>query len=117
MIKLIASDMDGTMLRDDKYLNPEIFPVIKQLYQKGILFAPASARHISSLERLFAPVMEEIYLIAENGACVWHGGKDIICDPMDKDLVLGIVKACKEIPGVGILAEARDCLLYTSENT
>ena len=36
MIKLIATDMDGTLLRDDKSFDEEIFYIIEELYKKGI---------------------------------------------------------------------------------
>ena len=57
MIKLVASDIDGTLLPEgtDK-INPEIFEVILKLKEKGILFAAASGRHYCSISRLFEPV-------------------------------------------------------------
>ena len=43
MVKLIASDIDGTLVPDgsDK-INPEIFDVIRKLKSQGIYFAAAS---------------------------------------------------------------------------
>ena len=46
MIKLIASDIDGTLLPEGTaQINPEIFQVIRKLKEKEILFAAASGRH------------------------------------------------------------------------
>ena len=43
MIKLIASDIDGTLVHDGTHeLNPELCDVILQLKEKGIQFAAAS---------------------------------------------------------------------------
>ena len=40
MIKLIASDIDGTLVHDGTHeLNPELCDVILQLKEKGIQFA------------------------------------------------------------------------------
>ena len=45
MIKLIASDIDGTLVHDGTHeLNPELCDVILQLKEKGIQFAAASGR-------------------------------------------------------------------------
>ena len=45
MIKLIASDIDGTLVLDGtNKLNPEIFEVVLKLKEKGIQFAAASGR-------------------------------------------------------------------------
>ena len=56
MIKLIASDIDGTLLPyGQKELNPRLFPLIERLWARGVLFCPASGRQYHSLRRLFAP--------------------------------------------------------------
>ena len=48
MIKLIASDIDGTLVHDGTHeLNPELCDVILQLKEKGIQFAAASGRPVS----------------------------------------------------------------------
>ena len=45
MIKLIASDLDGTLLKNGaQELPPDIFPIIRELRQKGIRFVAASGR-------------------------------------------------------------------------
>ena len=45
MIKLIACDMDGTLLDSQKRLPPELPEVIAQLREKGVIFCVASGRH------------------------------------------------------------------------
>ncbi|MBQ9943465.1 MAG: HAD-IIB family hydrolase [Clostridia bacterium] len=78
MIRLIASDLDGTLLQKDGTLPPETFSVIRQLKEKNILFCAASGRQYANLRRLFAPVAEEMCFIAENGSCVaTHNGQTV----------------------------------------
>ena len=77
MIKLIATDLDGTLLNREKKLPDDIFDVIDALDKKGILFAAASGRQMASLERLFAPVREKMIFIAENGAYVKYKDEEI----------------------------------------
>ena len=56
MIRLIASDIDGTLLHNGAAeIDPVIFEEIHRLKQKDILFCPASGRQYHSLRRLFAP--------------------------------------------------------------
>ena len=75
MIRLIASDIDGTLLQgEESTLRPELFEEIRRLREKGILFCPASGRQYSSLRRLFAPVADEIPFLCENGAVVYGPG-------------------------------------------
>ena len=48
-IKFIATDMDGTLLNDDKALPADFYAVFNQLDAKNILFAAASGRQYQSL--------------------------------------------------------------------
>ena len=59
MVKLIASDLDGTILRNGaQSVEPSTIKAIEQLVNKGMYFAPASGRQIVSLKRLFAPFLK-----------------------------------------------------------
>lgn len=75
MIRLIASDIDGTLLPYGETEIPgEIFDEIHRLWGKGILFCPASGRQYTSLRRLFAPVADRVPFLCENGAVVYGPG-------------------------------------------
>ena len=63
MIKLIASDLDGTLLKEGTMdINPEIYDIIRKLKAKGIVFAAVSGRVYDSIERVFAPVKDGLQL-------------------------------------------------------
>ena len=50
MIRLIATDIDGTLVEDGTAsINPEIYDIILKLREKGIQFAAASGRHWYSI--------------------------------------------------------------------
>ena len=63
MIRLIASDLDGTLLGKDKKVPEEMFSLIGELKKKGILFAASSGRQYANIRRLFEPVKDEIAYI------------------------------------------------------
>ena len=46
MIKLIASDMDGTLLNDKNEIHEEFYKVFQELKNKNIIFAAASGKTI-----------------------------------------------------------------------
>lgn len=52
-IKLIATDMDGTLLDSKGRLNPEFFSVFEGLKDKGIMYVAASGRQYYNLLKLF----------------------------------------------------------------
>ena len=55
MIKLIATDIDGTLLKDGTLmLDPEYMTVIEKLIAKGIRFVACSGRQFISERKLFA---------------------------------------------------------------
>lgn len=75
MIKLIASDIDGTLLPyGEKEIPEKLFPLIHRLREKSILFCPASGRQYHSLRQLFAPAADELCFLCENGAAVFGVG-------------------------------------------
>ena len=71
MIKLIASDLDGTLVPEETSArDPELFACIRELKKNGILFAAASGRQYASILKVFEPLRDEIIFIADNGAYV-----------------------------------------------
>ena len=65
MIKLVASDVDGTLLPEGSSdMNPELYDVIRRLKEKGIVFAAASGRQMNSVRRVFRPVLDDVYFIS-----------------------------------------------------
>lgn len=74
-IQLVACDIDGTLLHDDETcIHPEVLIEIDRLHKKGIYFCPTSGRQYNSLKHLFAPVVNDIYFICENGAILYKAG-------------------------------------------
>lgn len=74
MIRLIASDIDGTLIRDSTPdIYPEMVQAIRKLKDKGILFCAASGRQYQSVRNVFRDVADDIAYIAENGAHIKIG--------------------------------------------
>lgn len=100
MIKLIASDLDGTLLKEGAQdLNPDFFDIIRKLKEKGILFTAASGRRLYNLRLLFEPVKEDICYIAENGSLCICDSKVISKGLIEHNLGLRIFRAVKEYGG------------------
>lgn len=75
MIKLIASDMDGTLLDEHSKVPPETFELIEALREKGVHFAVSSGRRYDRLCTFFEPVRDHMDFVASNGAQVYADGK------------------------------------------
>lgn len=98
-IKLIASDLDGTLLLDfAQKCNDELFPLVEQLTERGIYFVAASGRQYLNLRKLFAPVRERIMYLCENGALVMHMDRVLVKNQFEDGLALDICHTVMERP-------------------
>ena len=78
MIKLVATDMDGTFLDGNGCFDMDRLKSLLTSYkEKGIYFAVASGRGFLSIEKLFADVRDDIIFIAE--MAVWSNIKVRTC--------------------------------------
>ncbi len=112
MIRLIATDMDNTLVYPDKQLPLGIFPLIRRLARHGIVFAPASARHYNNLFRMFEPAGEPMAYICDNGAYGEYQGKAFVREALGPEQVDRIVRVCESIPGVSLSLCARNAMYY-----
>ena len=104
MIRLIASDLDGTLLKNGAQVLPqEMFELIPALKEKGIHFVAASGRQYANIRRLFAPLQDEISYIAENGSLCMHDGKMIASGQIDRDLANEIILETRCQPDCSLL--------------
>ncbi|HHV31323.1 HAD family hydrolase [Caproiciproducens sp. LBM24188] len=102
MIRLIASDMDGSLLNDEKKIPPEFFEVLPRLHEKGIRFFVASGRSYCTLKDNFAAVADQIGYICDNGANVYY--QDVCrVKLLPGELLKPLLLACEELPGIQIL--------------
>lgn len=108
MIKFVASDLDGTILRNGaQSVDEATFECVRQLLDKGILFAPASGRQITSLKRLFEPVSDELIYIAENGALIEYKGETIGKTAMDRKLAMEVIEDVLNQPNCEVLVSGQ----------
>lgn len=74
-IRVIVSDIDGTLMTDKGVIPPEIHDVLDSLLPMGVKFVVASGRQINNLHALFGPHAEDLFYIAQNGAIIAQGGQ------------------------------------------
>jgi len=86
-IRLVAADMDGTLLNSAKKLPENFLPVFRQLKEKGILFAAASGRQFYNIQNQFTAIQNELIFIAENGSYVVYQNQELLVQALDKGTV------------------------------
>ncbi|MEB3753535.1 Cof-type HAD-IIB family hydrolase [Acinetobacter sp. MD2(2019)] len=87
-VKIIAVDMDGTFLNNDKKYNKTRFlQQYQQLKQRGIHFVVASGNQYATLQHYFPEIKDEIAFVAENGAYVIDANQEVAFAHFPKKLV------------------------------
>ena len=100
MIKLIFSDMDGTLLTSENKLPAGFDEMMAELKRRGVIFCPASGRQYFSLLKSFEKYADEFLFLAENGTLVMHREIEIFSCPIDRkavDRILEVTEPLKNI--------------------
>ena len=113
--KLAIFDLDGTLLPPTKIMPAQVFPYINKLKDMGVTFAPASGRQLPNIKKMFAPVLDKIAIIAENGGLAWADGKIIFCDPTPAEGVKYALDIIAEHEGLYPLLSCADCAYYADD--
>jgi Cof subfamily protein (haloacid dehalogenase superfamily) len=92
MYKIVASDLDGTLLTSDHQILPFSQQVLKQLHQQGIAFVFATGRHHIDVGYIREKLGIPAYMITSNGARVHNCENEIIFKQnLDRDIVAEVV--------------------------
>lgn len=97
-IRLIATDMDGTLLNSKHELNDSFVPVFKKIKEQGIVFVAASGRQYYNLLKALDEVKDEVIFAAENGSYVVFRDEEIHVQPVEHEIVRDLIRISKSIP-------------------
>lgn len=109
MIKLIATDMDGTLLDENGHLPNGFTDILDRLRSKNIKLVVASGRPYYTLQTNFGPIGRYLSFICENGALVVDNNEIIYKSLLDKDIVQNIIKEAKKVKENALVVCAPNC--------
>ena len=69
--KLIASDLDGTLLSDNAQVSNENFEAIKKITERGVVFAPVTGRAMYEMPENVVNCPDIRYIVSSNGAVIY----------------------------------------------
>jgi len=98
MYKMIAIDLDGTLLNSNGIVSNETKVILQDIIDKGIKVVLASGRMIDSIKSIAEEIGGQKYLIAGNGSIVYDIEKQEILykNFLKKEKVLDVIKICEE---------------------
>lgn len=108
MIKLIVTDVDGTLLNDNHELHPDFWKIEEQLTSKGILFSIASGRQFYNLESKFEKIKDRTMFFAENGTYVSHKGKELYVNPIENNAAIEFIELGRELTETNLVLCGKD---------
>lgn len=116
MIKMIVSDVDGTLAEDGAgFLNPELYEVIRKLKEQGIYFVGASGRQQVSLENVFEPVKDQMFFISTNGCYVGCRGRELFVTKYKEELAADVIDDMRAA-GMDLMLDGFGCVYTDSKN-
>lgn len=101
-IKLIISDIDGTLINDNDELPHNFIEMIDELAKRDIIFVAASGRGILSIKEKLQYEADNLYIISDNGAITSSRDKIINVNSFNQDDFIKITKVFQQLDDVTI---------------
>ncbi|MFB1050184.1 Cof-type HAD-IIB family hydrolase [Paraliobacillus sp. JSM ZJ581] len=95
-MKLIATDLDGTLLNENGEISQTNANMLKEAIRQGIQVVVATGRSYQSANNVLEPIGLKLPIISLNGASFYTAnGKKVRSVPLSKNLSSKIVDECK----------------------
>lgn len=102
-LRLVAVDMDGTLLDAEQRVPEQTWALLDGLAARGVVVAPASGRQYATLARLFGDHGDGMVFVAENGAYVVRGGAEVTSTTVPREAVAAATRLVRDL-----VADGRD---------
>ena len=109
-VKLVVTDMDGTLLNSKGKVSSKFFNLFNEIKKQQIHFIAASGRQYQSIVHKLAPIKNDITIIAENGGLAKQGDNELLITNLQPKkiknnqlVVVGFLNWDKEHPEAKII--------------
>jgi HAD-superfamily hydrolase, subfamily IIB len=114
-IKLIVTDLDGTLLDSNSKIPNSFFSIYECLKKKNIKLVIASGRQINNLQNMFSSIKDELTYISQNGSYIVHDRNIIFSDPICQSCAKEIILAAKKMD-IHILVYTEDVIFIENND-
>ena len=91
-IKLVATDIGGTLTRDDGSISELTVETLRSLQERGIIIALATGYNKEMTDNIASQISDKLITIIQNGAIVFDGDVLLETNYLDKDIALQVVE-------------------------
>lgn len=96
-VKLVVTDMDGTLLNSNHEVSDRFFELHTSLLKKDIHFVAASGRQYDSILDKLSSIKEHITIVAENGGVAKQGDDILFSRDLDFEKIKETIIAARKI--------------------
>jgi Cof subfamily protein (haloacid dehalogenase superfamily) len=111
---MIITDLDNTLLRNDKTISDYTIAVLKKCQSSGIKIVYATARSMQASKRFFDFFTPDIF-IGYGGALAAEGNKTIYRNDIPADISSQIIKQCLAAPEVSSILAINESVALTND--
>lgn len=116
MIKLVVTDMDGTLLDDNHEINESFWGTLDKLKGKNIQFCVASGRQYHNLLEKFRGHENGLIFIAENGTIIMKDHVELFSKCLDNEGIEDFVEISRKLPEVYVVLCGKKSAYIESKN-
>ncbi|GGM00497.1 MULTISPECIES: HAD family hydrolase [Micromonospora] len=109
--RLVATDIDGTLLSDDRTISRRTADLLARIRAQGTPVVLVTGRPIRWLDLVYEQLVEPLPAVCANGAVVYDPTTDEVlrADPLAPDILAQVAQRLRaEVPGVSFAVEIGD---------
>ena len=116
-IKMVVTDMDGTLLNSNHEVSNTFFKIFEELKKRDILFIAASGRQYDSMAQKLAKIKDDIIIVAENGGYAKRQNEELFSTPLKEETKKKLLGQLGKIPNAfPILCSKTTAYLLNSQS-
>lgn len=117
MIKLILSDMDGTLLNSDGHVDEVKLKAMQRLMaQAGVHFAAVTGKQAERVEALFGDLVEDVWILGDSATRIKRNGNFVYESLLPKEVGRNIIMAIETLaPNVTIIACTKEAAVIRGD--
>lgn len=109
--RLVATDLDGTLLRDDRTISDRTRTALHKLHKANIPVVLVTGRPVRWLRLVYDQLAEPLPAVCANGAVIYDPTADEVlrADPLTPDLLAEVARRLRAaVPGISFAVEVHD---------
>ena len=115
-IKLVVSDMDGTLLNSEGKVSNRFFNIFKQLQEQNVVFCAASGRQHNSIVEKLHPIKDNIFVVAENGGIATKGKRILLEKALPANDIKNAIPLIRNLENANLVLCGKDGAYIESDD-